>query len=155
MPTDASVFVDTGVFLHAFDERHLEKQRAARLWLTWCWQSRLGRISTQVLNEFYHSALARFGTSVTVHQVRKQVRDLRQWRPPHLDTYTVDGAWALQDQTALSYWDALIIASAQQQGCSYLLSEDLPHQRRFDAVQIINPFQTSPSDLGLAAPPDL
>jgi predicted nucleic acid-binding protein len=150
MPSDSTVFVDTNVFLYAFDERDLAKQTLAREWLKVCWLSNIGRISTQVLNEFYHNAITKFRSTITVHQARKQIRDLRQWQPPHLDTYTVDGAWALQDQYHLSYWDALIISSAQQQGCGYLLSEDLQHQQRFDNVQIINPFLTSAADLGLS-----
>lgn len=151
MPSDLTVFVDTNIFLYAFDDRYPEKQALARQWLSLCWRGGIGRISTQVLNEFYNNALTKFRTTITVHQARKQVRDLRQWQPPHLDTYTVDGAWALQDQFQLSYWDALIVSSAQQQGCSYLLSEDLQHEQRFDNVQVINPFKTAPSDLGLAA----
>jgi predicted nucleic acid-binding protein len=147
----ALVFVDTNVFLYAFDERDPAKQGVARQWLSMCWQAGIGRISTQVLNEFYNNAITKFRATITVHQARKQVRDLRQWQPPHLDTYTVDGAWALQDQFLVSYWDALIISSAQQQGCSYLLSEDLQHQQRFDNVQVINPFQTLPANLGFAA----
>jgi predicted nucleic acid-binding protein len=82
-----------------------------------------------------------------VQQARAQVRNLRQWQPPHLDTYVIDGAWALQDRYALSYWDALIVSSAQQQGCHYLLSEDLQHQQRFETVQVINPFLIGPDEL--------
>ncbi|MBS0318169.1 MAG: PIN domain nuclease, partial [Proteobacteria bacterium] len=82
-----------------------------------------------------------------VQQARAQVRNLRQWQPPHLDTYVIDGAWALQDRYALSYWDALIISSAQQQGCRYLLSEDLQHQQRFETVQVIDPFRVGPDEL--------
>jgi predicted nucleic acid-binding protein len=72
------------------------------------------------------------------------------WQPPHLDTYTVDGAWALQDRFVLSYWDALVVSSAQQQGCAYLLSEDMNDQH-FDSVQKINPFNCTPEEI-LGAP---
>lgn len=145
----ALVFVDTNVFLYTVDDRDLAKQAAARAWVTWCWTQQAGRISTRVLNEFYNNAITKFRTSVPTQQARSQVRNLRQWQPPHLDTYTVDGAWALQDRYQLSYWDALIISSAQQQGCSFVLSEDLQHLQRFETVQLINPFKVAPD--GLAA----
>ena len=143
------VFVDTPVFLYAADERDGRKQALAREWVRWCWSQRSGRISTQVLNELYHNAITRFRARMPVQQARAQVRNLRQWQPPHLDTFTIDGAWALQDRHALGYWDALIVASAQQQGCRYLLSEDLPHQQRFESVQVINPFRVRPDELPL------
>ncbi len=141
------VFVDTPVFLYAADERDGRKQALAREWVRWCWSQRSGRISTQVLNELYHNAITRFRARMPVQQARAQVRNLRQWQPPHLDTYVIDGAWALQDRYALSYWDALIVSSAQQQGCHYLLSEDLQHQQRFETVQVINPFLIGPDEL--------
>ena len=141
------VFVDTAVFLRTADERDAAKQARARDWVRWCWTQRAGRISTQVLNELYHNAITRFRARMPVQQARAQVRGLRQWQPPHLDTYVIDGAWALQDRYAVGYWDALIISSAQQQGCQYLLSEDLRHQQRFETVQVLNPFLVGPDEL--------
>lgn len=146
----ALVFVDTHVLLYAYDERDKAKQARAREWLTWCWKANAGRISTQVLNELYNNAITRFRGTVTVHQARTEVRRLRLWQPPHLDTYTVDGAWDLQDRHALSYWDALILSSAHQQGCSHLLSEDLPHGQQLDAVKVVNPFLLTPQELDTA-----
>ncbi len=143
----ALVFVDTKVHLYCYDERDPLKRRQAQQWLTWCWEHNSGRISTQVLNEFYNNAITRFRTTVSVHQARAEIRRLRLWQPPHLDTYTVDGAWDLQDRYALSYWDALILSSAHQQGCSYLLTEDLQHGQRLDAVEILNPFLVPPAEL--------
>lgn len=145
----ALVFVDTNVFLYTVDERDLPKQARAREWVRWCWLNAAGRISSQVLNEFYNNAITQFRSVMPVQQARAQVRNLRQWQPPHLDTFTIDGAWALQDRHALGYWEALIVASAQQQGCRYLLSEDLPHQQRFESVQVINPFRVRPDELPL------
>ena len=75
------------------------------------------------------------------------MRNLRHWQPPHLEINVIDGAWALQDSHGLDYWDALIVSSAQAQGCHYLLSEDLPHQQRFESVQVINPFLVRPGGL--------
>ena len=143
----ALVFVDTNVFLYTYDQADVEKQERARCWVAWCWQHRVGRISTQVLNEFYNNAITKFRRNISQHDARDAVRKLRLWQPPHLDTYTIDGAWAMQDRFMLSYWDALVISSAQQQGCAYLLSEDLQDKQQFDSVQKINPFNCTPEDI--------
>ncbi len=143
----ALVFVDTNVHLYAKDARDLPKQIRANEWLSWCWSQRAGRISTQVLNEFYNNAITKFRNAVTVEKAREQVRILQLWQPPHLDTYAVEGAWVIQDRFKLSYWDALIVSSAQQQGCNYLLSEDMQHLQRYETVEVINPFLMSPTEL--------
>jgi predicted nucleic acid-binding protein len=143
----ALVFVDTNVFLYIFDERDPVKQARAQQWIRWCWDARCGRISTQVLNELYHNACKKFSQNLAVQNARDEVRKLRLWQPPHLDTYTVDGAWALQDRFMLSYWDALIVSSAQQQGCTYLISEDLSDGQVFDSVTKINPFLHEPAEI--------
>jgi predicted nucleic acid-binding protein len=75
------------------------------------------------------------------------VRILQLWQPPHLDTYAVEDAWVIQGRYKLSYWDALIVSSAQQQGCSYLLSEDMQHLQSYDTLQVVNPFLMSPEEL--------
>ena len=148
----ALVFVDTHVLLTTVDEREPAKQARARDWVRWCWTARTGRISTQVLNEFYHQAITRFRATLPVQQARAQVRNLRQWLPPHLDTYTIDGAWSLQDRHALGYWDALIVSSAQQQGCRYLLSDELPHEQCFDTLQVLDPNRVQPGELPTVEP---
>lgn len=150
MPSDLTVFVDTNVLLYAQDPRNPDKQAAAARWLQSCWHGQHGRLSTQVLNELYAN-LRRVAPGLLPEQARSVVRRYRGWQPWIVDDVTVDLAWALQDRFLINYWDALMVAAAQQQGCAYLLSEDLQHEQRFDNVQVINPFKTSPSDLGLTA----
>jgi len=59
-----------------------------------------------------------------------------------VDYATVETAWAIENRFGLNYRDALIVASAQHQGCRYLLSEDLQQDQQIDGVQIISPFLT-------------
>jgi hypothetical protein len=52
----------------------------------------------------------------------------------------------------LSYWDALILAGAQRSGARYLLSEDFQSARRYEDIQVLNPFEQSPTLFGLCVP---
>lgn len=45
---------------------------------------------------------------------------------------------ALADPT--QSWDALILRSAKQAGCSVLLTENLQDTREVDGMRIVNPF---------------
>jgi predicted nucleic acid-binding protein len=40
-----------------------------------------------------------------------------------------------------SFWDALVMRSAKQAGCSVLLTEDMQETREIDGVRIVNPFR--------------
>lgn len=143
MPNASSVFVDTNVLIYAHDPRKPDKQQAAAAWLTRCWADGGGRISMQVLNELYAN-IRRVAPNLSVEEARKKTRAYRAWKPWAVDESTVDTAWSLQDRFNLSYWDALIVASAQAQGCTLLLSEDMQHELQIDKLQIINPFKTGP-----------
>jgi predicted nucleic acid-binding protein len=146
-----AVFVDTNVLLYCFDERDAAKRAGAQAWVSHCWQRRCGRISTQVLNEFYSNARRKFTSAISAGDARAEVRRYQQWQPWAIDHATVETAWAIESRFDLNYWDALIVASAQQQGCEHLLSEDLQHGQQIDGVQVVNPFTTTPQQMGLTS----
>ncbi|MBK9347057.1 MAG: PIN domain-containing protein [Burkholderiales bacterium] len=148
MPIESTVFVDTNVLLYAQDPRSPAKQGHAAQWLAWCWSGQRGRISSQVLNEVYVN-LRKVAPTLSAQQARDVVRRYRNWKPWLVDDATVDHAWVLQDETAYSYWDCLMLASALHQGCRYLLTEDLQHGRKVDNLTIISPFVVLPQDLGM------
>lgn len=145
------VFVDTNVLLHCFDDRDIAKRDLARAWVRVCWQRRCGRISNQVLNEFYSNARHQFPTAISAGDARAEVRRYQRWQPWHVDHATMETAWAVESRYRLDYRDALIVAAAQAQGCAWLLSEDLQHEQQIDSVKILNPFLVGPEVLDTPA----
>jgi predicted nucleic acid-binding protein len=148
----APVFVDTNVLLYAVDEAEPRKHGAAIEWRADLWRSRRGRVSYQVLQEFYVQALRKNPKRTAA--ARAEVRDLLAWDPIPVDGAVVEGAWHLQDRYRLSFWDALIVAAAHAAGCGYLLTEDLSHGQILDGVRVVSPFEVSPGDLD-GPPPGL
>lgn len=147
-----TVFVDTNVLLYAFDEAEPAKRDRSRAWLTALWRGRCGRLSTQVLNEFYSNARRKFAAAISAGDARSEVRRYQQWKPWQIDQATVETAWAVESRCNLNYWDALLVAAAQHQGCSLLLTEDLQHDQRIDKLRILNPFLVGPELLDAPAP---
>jgi predicted nucleic acid-binding protein len=141
------LFVDTNVLLYAADDRDIVKRDRARQWLAVCWSRRCGRLSTQVLNEFYSNARKKFSSALSAGDARAEVRRYQLWQPWVIDHATVESAWAAESRWKLSYWDALMVAAAQQQGCTYLVTEDLQHDQMMDGVRVINPFLVGPDVL--------
>ncbi len=142
------IFVDTNVLLYAFDDREPAKRDRARDWLSVCWRARSGRLSTQVLNEFYANARKRFATALSAGDARAEVRRYQRWTPWQIDQATVETAWAVESRYGISYWDSLMVAAAQHLGCERLLTEDLQHGQHIDGVRIVNPFVEAPEGQG-------
>ena len=137
------LFVDTNVLIYALDSRDSTKQQAAQAWLTRCWRERSGRVSMQVLNEFYVNVVRILGDSFKP-QARKEIRHLLVWQPWETDTATLEAAWTIADVARISHWDSLIVAAAVHQGCEILLSEDMQHAQTIEGVRIVNPFLEAP-----------
>jgi predicted nucleic acid-binding protein len=143
----ATALLDTNVLLYCVDDGDPVKRDRAQEWVRACWTNRCGRISVQVLHEFYAAARKKFPNAISAGDARAEVRRYQHWRPWQIDHPTVETAWAIESRYGFTYWDALIVASAQQQGCSYVISEDLPHGQQVDSVQILNPFLVGPDVL--------
>jgi len=147
MPSGSTVFVDTHVLLYADDGGQPDKHLRARAWLSVLWQQRRGRLSTQVLNEYYANATGKLRRWIAQGDARAEVRRYQHWKPWQIDHQTVETAWAIEARYKLSYWDSLIVAAAQHQGCEILLTEDLQHDQRIDKLRILNPFLVGPEVL--------
>jgi predicted nucleic acid-binding protein len=142
---NSPIFVDTNVLLYALDEADPSKRQTARKWTADLWKSRRGRVSFQVLGEFYVNALRIHPASRD--EARAEVRDLLAWNPVASDAALIESGWKLQDRYQLSYWDALIVAAAKAVACRYLLTEDLQAGQKLDGIEILNPFLRAPESV--------
>jgi predicted nucleic acid-binding protein len=144
MPNASTAFVDANVLIYSEDGRDRHKQRQAVAWLDALWSRHAGRLSMQVLNEFYVNVTRKVKPPLPQGDARAEVRRYQRWQPWQIDHPTIEAAWSVEARCGLNYWDALIVASAQQQGCALLLTEDLQHDQRIDSLRIVNPFLVGP-----------
>ncbi len=145
----AKVFVDSNLLIYSRDSGTPSKQRQSLDWMQFLWKSRAGRLSTQVLNEFYVNVTQKIKPGLSVEKARQEIRDLFAWRPVPVNQIALQEAWRLQDQFHLSFWDSLILATAELQECKFLLSEDFTDGRSFHGIKVINPFRHNPVRLEL------
>ena len=140
----ARVFVDSNVLVYSRDASEPPKQKQALIWMTYLWKEKIGRLSFQVLNEFYVTVTQKLRPGLDPQRAREDVRFLLAWNPLPGDARVVEGAWRIQDRYKLSWWDALIVSSAQASHCGYLLTEDLQEKQNFGDVEVIHPFHSTP-----------
>ena len=142
------VFVDTNVLIYCRDASEAERQQRAMEWMRHLWTTRTGRLSIQVLQEFYAVVTGKLDPGLDPEIARADVRSLLTWKPVRIEADVIEAAWSLQDRHSLSWWDALIVSAAQMAGCGYFLSEDLQEGQRLGNIVVVDPFQSAPGSLG-------
>lgn len=143
----ALYFVDTNILVYARDSSHAGKHSQARSWLEHLWTTRTGRISTQVLKEYYQVVTRRLNPGLSRELARADIRDLWTWDPIEIDQEVIEQAWSLEDRLNYNWWDLLILAAARRANCAYLLSEDLQNDQTVDNLTILDPFTTTVNEM--------
>lgn len=134
------VFVDANIVLYAKSIASDSRQQIASNWMQRLWVDQCGRTSIQVLNEFYWNASHKLRSQVDAAQAWQTVEMLMGWNPQPISVELMRHARDVESRWKLSWWDSLIVASAQMQGCAILLTEDLQHGAIFGTVRAVNPF---------------
>ena len=145
-----TVFVDTNVLVYARDSTDESKHRRALEWLAALWEGRAGRLSWQVLHEYYVTVTRKLDPPRAAFDAREDVTSLVTWGPIVPGLRLADAAWAIEDRYGLSWWDALIVAAAQAGECTYLLTEDLQDGQALGNVTVVDPFSHEPADVLVA-----
>ena len=134
-----SEFVDTNILIYAFDATAGDKHRVAVELITRLWQDHRGCVSLQVLQEFYVASTRK--VLLAPEQAALQVSRLGRWRVHRPSVEDVLGAIELHRGHSVSFWDGLILRSAQVCQCSVLWSEDLSSGQRWGNLEVRNPFR--------------
>lgn len=133
-----SVFVDTNVLIYMRDPGEPAKREAARAWVERLAQRGSIVISPQVLNEFLSVSLRRFDE--TTDEIVTRARFLAAFCKAETTARTALRALELREGRMVSWWDALLLASALEHGCEMLLSEDLHDGWTIEGLRVLNPF---------------
>ena len=138
-------FVDTNVLLYAQDPRLPEKRKRAVEWLDALADKSLAVISPQVMNEFAHSILRKF-RHVDIDQLLGRLELMETFCQAPTTADTAIKGLLIHQRYKLSFYDAVLIASAISAECGAFLSEDLSHHQAIGGLRIVNPFRIAPQD---------
>ncbi len=134
------IFVDTNVLIYAHDLDAGDKHAIASDILRDLWSTRLGMLSTQVLQEFYVNVTRKIPSSLARPVARRIVRSYFAWPVEILAPALILRASDIEERHQLSFWDALIVTAALAGGAGKLLTEDLNPGQTLEGLLIENPF---------------
>lgn len=139
---DERSFVDTNLFVYANDSSAGRKAEVSRRVISGLWESRLGCVSVQVMQELFVNVTRKVPRPLTVREAAALVEDLSAWTVHSPGPRDVLSAIELHERVGISFWDAMILASARSLDCRVLYSEDLNAGPSYDGVLVVNPFST-------------
>jgi predicted nucleic acid-binding protein len=131
-------FLDTNVLVYTDDGAALRKQETALDLVEAAGIGGWGVVSTQVLQEYFVVATRKLGVSADI--ARAKVEIFGRLNVATIDMSTILGAIDIHRLHGVSFWDGLIIQAARSAGCRVLYTEDLQQGRRFNGLEVVNPF---------------
>ena len=128
------VFLDTNILLYLLSDDKHKKDMAKQLF------KNDHNISIQVLNEFSNVSLKRFKLSTQkTKSIIENISENSNIFP--YSANTIVSALNLKERYKYQFYDCLILATALENSCTILYSEDMQHKQIIEkSLQIINPF---------------
>jgi predicted nucleic acid-binding protein len=136
-----AVLIDTNVLVYPYDRSEPAKAARARQVLDDLARRRRGRVSTQVLGEFFRAVTTRLRPPIPPEDaLRSLERHMATW-PVLVVTPEIvrEAARGVRDH-GMNFWDAQIWATARFYRIRTVLSEDFEDDRILEGVRFVNPF---------------
>jgi predicted nucleic acid-binding protein len=134
----ARSFFDTNILVYADDRSEPIKQRQALDLIAAYRRSGSGVLSLQVLQEYFVTVTRKLGVDPAI--ARRKVELLAEFDVAAPRLADILAAIDLHRLHGLQFWDALIVQSAKQAGCSVLFSENMQDAREIAGLRIVNPL---------------
>jgi predicted nucleic acid-binding protein len=135
----ARSFFDTNILVYADDESAPVKQRRSRDLVAEHRRAGTGVVSLQVLQEYFVTVTRKL--KVDPRTARRKLQILAEFDVATPEVADILAAIDLHRLHGFSFWDALVLRSAQQSGCRVLLTEDFQDGREIDGIEVVNPFR--------------
>lgn len=132
--TEGRFFADSNILLYLLSDVDYKKDIAKEILIS------TPVISTQVVAENINIAFKKF-TTLSIEQISLHKSALIKYSELVLiDDITINLAFDIKIKYKFQWFDCLIIASALQNNCETLYTEDLQHLQKIDNITIVNPF---------------
>jgi predicted nucleic acid-binding protein len=127
-------FADSNILLYLFSEDQIKKEIAFRIF------NQHPVITLQVIGENLNVCLRNF--KFTYDRALEHTRELeKNCEVKSTSMATIESALYLSKRYKYSFWDCMILASALENNCTVVYSEDMQHHQVIEKkLKIVNPF---------------
>jgi len=137
----AAILLDTNVLVYAYDRSEPEKQRRAFEVLDRLAHTGDGRLSAQVLSEFFVNVTRKIASPLTIAQAEQRIEHYaRIWPVFPVTSQVVLEAVRGVREYQFSFWDAQIWVAARLNHVPTVLTEDIGPGDVIEGVRFVDPF---------------
>ena len=133
------IFLDTNIFVYSADVKDKTKQGRAYSIIRNAVDNPSFVISSQVLNEFSNVALSKLRKNI--HEVVGFIRLFQRIKVVPVVADLTERALSIKEQYGIQFYDSLVVAAAEANGCDTIFTEDLSDGQIYGTVKAINPFK--------------
>ena len=133
-----SCFIDSNIVVYANDAREAGKQTQAIDLITTCMKAKNGVVSIQVLQEYANIALRKLQQPASI--ILRQLKLLEALRVITPSPKAVRRSVEISQTYKVSFWDAGIIAAAEEGECEAIFSEDLNPGQYYAGIEVVDPL---------------
>jgi predicted nucleic acid-binding protein len=137
--TVAKIFIDSNILVYTLDKNDINKHNKARLALKNIKDNETPVISTQVLQEFYNASTTKLNTDKLL--AKSLLHNFTNMETVQVNIDIIEQGIDISIVSQISFWDGLIIASAEYAKCSAIISEDLNDGQMIRGIKIMNPLK--------------
>ena len=132
------IFIDSNILIYAVSQNLPKCEIARKLLIE---NTTRITISSQVVNEFINICIKKNTLSLEgTFKYAEEFMEIFNFSGIHKSE--VKSAMHIKKRYKYAYWDSLIIASALENDCSILYTEDLQHRQVIEEkLEIVNPFK--------------
>jgi predicted nucleic acid-binding protein len=134
----SKIFVDTNILVSSLYNPDSSLKKKARLHLKELEGRNHGVISTQVVQEFYVVATKKLGIEALL--AKQIVQRFENFEIVTISPSMIYAAIDCSITAQISFWDALIVISAEISKCQVIWTEDLNPGQLIRGVRILNPL---------------
>lgn len=134
-------FLDTNILVYAYDRHDPRKQGVAQSLLIDGIENESAVLSVQVLGEFFNVVTRQIQQPMTSDEAKVAIELFSNLLIQEIDLVMVERAIDTHKKYRISYWDALIVSTAERAGCKRILTEDLNDGQHYHSIFISNPFK--------------
>jgi predicted nucleic acid-binding protein len=132
-------FLDTNILIYQMDNREVVKQKKCRELVRALILRHEAVISTQILQEFYVACTAKLKVKPIL--VKGMIHGFQNMEVVTVGSDLINEAIDTSIQYQISFWDSLVVVSAESAKCQYLITEDLNEGQVIRNVKIQNPMK--------------
>jgi predicted nucleic acid-binding protein len=140
--TENNGLIDSNILIYSLDTGEGNKHTVAKQFMRQRILNESGVVSIQNLAEFYSNVTEKITIPIPAHDARDAMQELND--SLHVIAYspkTIARASFIQSAHRVHFWDALLVATMQENHILIIYTEDTKDFEKIPGIKAINPFE--------------